>query len=89
MARIVKPREYLRQIRAKKNLTQYHVALKAGFRDGYYNLVENGHKGRNLNAHKLLKLAKALDVDLETLCELEDQYFQEMLALNGEYLLED
>ncbi len=80
---IIKPRTYLVSLRSEIGISQYEVAMISGIRPTFYNLVENGKKGDQMDSRKLLGLAKALQCPLEKLCTLEAKYMDEMDRLNN------
>lgn len=56
-------REWLKRIREEKNLTQAKAAMLAGIGANYYNMIENGMRGKNLPAYTARKIANALKFD--------------------------
>jgi len=75
-------REYLLERRKKLGLTQYVLAERSGFDVIAYNQIENGKLGNLMNAPKLVGLAQALEIPLETLCEEEIVYLESLKSLN-------
>mgnify|MGYP003882487537 CR=1 FL=1 len=54
-------REWLFEIRKRKNLTMAEVAARSNISESYYSLIENGN--RNVPVHTAKKIAKALSFD--------------------------
>ncbi len=54
-------REWLKEIRKKKGLSQYQVARQAKLSQSYYAGIETGDRGHKLPVHTAKKIAKALD----------------------------
>jgi len=52
-------REWLFEIRKRKNLTMAEVAARSNISESYYSLIENGN--RNVPVHTAKKIAKVLD----------------------------
>ncbi len=67
---LIEGRNPLRVIRTWRGLTQSAVAEKAGLRQAYLSEIEAGKKTPSVEA--LRALARALDVDVETLLPPED-----------------
>lgn len=51
-------REWLFEIRKRKNLTMAEVAARSNISESYYSLIENGN--RNVPVHTAKKIAKVL-----------------------------
>lgn len=54
-------REWLKQIRTSKGMTQTEVAIKGGFARSYYTMVESGNRTPSVNMAK--QIGKILDFD--------------------------
>ena len=66
-------REYLKELRKNKNLTQMDVASRLDMSESYYNLIENGSRQTTLRIDVAQGLAEALDIPLSKLLELENK----------------
>ncbi len=64
-------------------MTQKDVAIKMGVETHEYNEIENGKRGTLMNARKLYLLAKAFNLDCETLLTNEIAFLDEVDALNS------
>jgi predicted transcriptional regulator/DNA-binding XRE family transcriptional regulator len=64
----------LRRLRLEQSLTQQGLAQKLGISTSYLNLIE--HDQRGITATLLFKVAKILDVDLETLSGNQERDFE-------------
>jgi predicted transcriptional regulator/transcriptional regulator with XRE-family HTH domain len=67
----------LRRLRLEQSLTQQGLAQKLGISTSYLNLIE--HDQRGITATLLFKVAKILDVDLETLSGNQERDFEVLL----------
>ena len=66
-------REYLKELRKNRNLTQMDVASKLEISESYYNQIENGSRQTTLRIDVAQGLAEALDIPLSKLLELENK----------------
>ena len=66
-------REYLKELRKNKNLTQMDVASRLDISERYYNLIENCSRQTTLRIDVAQGLAEALDIPLSKLLELENK----------------
>ena len=64
-------REYLKNIRVKKSVTQEEVAFALNMSQNHYSQIENGIKQRDMNLSLLIKLSDYFEVDLGYLIEQE------------------
>ena len=81
--RITTSRTYLIKVRDIHHMTQKDVATKMGVEIHVYNEIENGKRGTLMNARKLYLLAKAFNLDCETLLTNEIAFLDEVDALNS------
>lgn len=56
-------REWLKEIRKKKGLSQYQVARQAKLSQSYYAGIEVGNRGHKLPVQTAKKIAEVLDFD--------------------------
>lgn len=56
-------REWLKEIREKKGLSQYQVAQQAKLSQSYYAGIETGDRGHKLPVKTAKKIAKVLGFD--------------------------
>ena len=56
-------REWLKEFRENNGLTQLQVAHKSNMSESYYNMIENGERGRNLPADTAKAIASVLGFD--------------------------
>lgn len=64
-------RNYLKDLRAKKSLTQLDVAKKLNITESYYSLIENGERQQKMTIDLAQKLADVFGVSLEYIFEKE------------------
>ena len=64
-------REYLKNIREEKKLSQQEVAAGIGVTRQYYNLIENGERQKDMSVAMAEKLAEVLDVPLTVILDNE------------------
>lgn len=67
-------RNYLRELRKGKNITQQEIADCIGIASNYYSMIENGERQQKISLDLLFKLSKALDVPLEIIISEEIMY---------------
>lgn len=67
-------REYLRELRIKKELTQLDMAKKLDLSESYYSLIENGKRQRKMEFPLLCKLSNVLAISIEVLVQKESDY---------------
>ncbi len=72
----------IRQIRLRNQLTLEKVAERAGFTKSYLSMIESGKKSPPIAS--LIKIAKALDVDITTFFEHKSPEDHLMLVRKGE-----
>ena len=56
-------REWLKEIRGLRGLSQQEVADKSGIAQSYYGMIESGQRGNPLNVDIAKSIAAALDFD--------------------------
>lgn len=66
-------REYLKEMRVKKGMTQMDVANILDVSESYYNMIENGERKKSLDMNTAMKLAEIFNVSLEFICEQESK----------------
>lgn len=66
-------REYLRELRIDKNITQQTVADSVGITRQYYNMIETGERQKKLSIDMAQRLAKVFGVTFEYICEKENE----------------
>ncbi len=77
------PRKYLMDLRKKKGLSQYNMAVLIKVETPTYNQIELGYQGALMNARKLIALSEALGVTVEMICRAEVAYLDEVDKANG------
>ena len=65
-------RQYLKKLRADKDVSQKTTADALGISQNYYCCIENGTKQKNIDLRILVKLSSFFDVSLEWLIEQEN-----------------
>ena len=66
-------REWLKNIREKKKLSQQNVANNVGITRQYYNQIENGERQKDLDLSMATKLAKIFDVSIDWIIAEEEK----------------
>lgn len=61
----------LKKLRKKNNLSQEDLADKSGLHRTYIGMVERGEK--NITLINILKIAKALNVDIKEIMDFENE----------------
>lgn len=64
-------RQYLKELRAKKKISQRNIAGALGISQNYYSQIENGIRKASIDLDLLIKLSNFFEVDLEYLIEQE------------------
>lgn len=67
-------RKYLYDFRKKNHYTMFQVSEMIDISKTYYERIEKGIKGQRLSLKTAYKLATLLQVDLNKLYDLEEQY---------------
>lgn len=67
-------REYLKNLRAMRGLSQQEVADKISISQNYYCYIENGERQQDISLGLLQKLSAVLEVPLDQLIEAENDY---------------
>lgn len=60
-------RNYLKELRVNKNLTQAEIASKLGLSQNYYSMIESGIRQQKMNLPLLQKLSTVFEVSIEYL----------------------
>ena len=64
-------RDWLKEKRVEKNLTQDQMAEQLGISLSYYNLIENGERQKKMDIYFAKLLADALGMTMMQIIELE------------------
>ena len=64
-------REYLKELRNKKGITQLEMSKELCVSESYYNLIENGERQKDMSVAMAEKLAGVLDVPLTVILDNE------------------
>ncbi len=64
-------REYLKELRTAKNMTQREAAEKIGMKPNYYCMIEKGSRKQKLDLETAEKIAELFHLDLKEIVELE------------------
>ena len=64
-------REYLKELRKIKRLTQLEVAKKLDISESYYNQIENGERQTQLKASILVGLSNVFNISVDELLRYE------------------
>ena len=64
-------REYLKELRKLKCMTQSDVALKVGIGTSTYTMIENGERQKDMNISLAQKLADVFEIPIEYILEKE------------------
>ena len=71
-------REYLKELRQKKSLSQQAVADKIGVVQSYYTMIETGERQKDMSLSVMKKLSDVFDVPLAYIIKEEEK-----LAVSG------
>lgn len=66
-------REWLKEIRTKKGLTQKETAAHLNITQSYYNMVETGERQQKMTLELADKISKVLDVPIEFIFKKENE----------------
>ena len=66
-----KVREYLRELRKKRNYSQKDVASQLDISESYYCQIEKGNRKEKLDISLVLKLSKVFNIDVNRIIEFE------------------
>lgn len=66
-------RQYLKELREEKGLTQQEVAEQMGMRPNYYCMIETGSRQIDMNLSVAEKLSKVFDLPVERIIEEENR----------------
>jgi len=69
-------REWLKNLRDDRKMSQQDMADKLVISLSYYNLIENGERQKDINLAIISKLSNALDVPIGVLITYEQEYKQ-------------
>lgn len=67
-------REWLKKMRTERDLKQSEIAERLEISQGYYNLIENRERQKDLDLSIAMKLAELFDVSVEWIVEQEKKY---------------
>lgn len=67
-------RNYLKQLRNDRKLTQANIAQKMGCYQSYYSEIESGIRQPDMTYSMMEKLAVAFEVPVQTIIEAETAY---------------
>ena len=66
-------REWLKEIRTKKGLTQKEAATLLNIAQSYYNMVETGERQQKMTLDIANKISKVFDVPIEFILKKENE----------------
>lgn len=66
-------REWLKEIRTKKGLTQKEAAALLNIAQSYYNMVETGERQQKMTLDIANKISKVFDVPIEFILKKENE----------------
>ena len=66
-------RDWLKKLRAEKELKQIEIAEKLDMSQTYYNLIENGERQKDLDLSLVIKLAKIFGVSVDYIIAEEEK----------------
>ena len=69
-------REYMRELRKSKGLTQKQVAEKIGLSQCYYSQIEKGERGGHIGIDTFCKLATVLGSNFDEFFECEIKWME-------------
>lgn len=69
-------REWLKNLRKEKNLTQFCVAKALQITPSYYNMIESGERQSKMTIETAQKLANFFNVPLDFILENEKEQMQ-------------
>lgn len=64
-------REWMKEARTRKGLTQLQVAKELDMSEGYYSYIESGSRQKSMDVVLATKLAKVFDMQVQQIIELE------------------
>lgn len=65
-------REWLKEARLARNLTQKQVADKIGMTEAYYSMIESGDRQKKMDLTMAIRLSNVLRVTLEEIVAAEE-----------------
>ena len=81
--KITKPRYYLSDLRSKLKLSQEYIANCLRMKREHYCRLESGSRGDRMDIRKIIKLAKALNIDITYLVNEEAKYLDYIDKINN------
>ncbi|MCI1965860.1 MAG: helix-turn-helix domain-containing protein [Oscillospiraceae bacterium] len=69
-------REYLKELRCNRNLTQQNIANELGVSLSYYNSIEKGNRQKNMELLMANRLSKVLQVPVDFIITEEEKLAQ-------------
>lgn len=64
-------REWLKNLRLERNMTQQQVAAKMGVSDSYYSFIESGERQKKMDIVVIAKLAEIFQLSIQEIADLE------------------
>ena len=64
-------REWLKNLRLERNMTQQQVAAKMGVSDSYYSFIESGERQKKMDIVVIAKLAEIFGLSIQEIADLE------------------
>lgn len=66
-------RDWLKEARLKKPLTQKQMASELGISEAYYSLIENGERQQNMDISLAIKIGNILGMNLQEIASAEEE----------------
>ena len=70
-------REYLKQLRAEKNMTMQEVADAFGITRQYYEMIESGDRQKKMDFTFITKISMLFGISIEQIAKYEQQIIEE------------
>lgn len=67
-------REWLKNLRQERGMTQQQVAKKMGLSTSYYSFIETGFRQKKMDIVVIAKLAEVFDISIQEIADLETAY---------------
>lgn len=64
-------REWLKNLRQERGMTQQQVADKMGLSTSYYSFIESGERQKKMDIVVVAKLAQIFDLSIQEVADLE------------------
>jgi len=64
-------RDWMKDARTKKGLTQLQVAKELDVSEGYYSYIESGERQKRMDITMAAKLSRVFDMPVQQIIELE------------------